>query len=217
VFNVSWAQSNRRSFPLLPPNHVCYPLTDGDVDRANAQIIDMIGNRAYQGGATDDSTVEFRFKGEKKWRVKLPNDFLVLPSPAAFVEEDISIEDQDAMLAQILQDAMFLEQLRGHPDFADYLEQERKLLEQLSNGGGSVDSIREGGSSSGIKGTSMSSAAKSKLFGLFNAFRSSKGESAFPRRRSSSQGYSSLSTEEDSPMTVELATFKSKTTSYKND
>ena len=56
-------------------------------------------------------------------RVQLPDDFLVLPDPNTYLFTDkYDEEDQDAMLAQLLQDELFLEQLRDHPDFEAYIE-----------------------------------------------------------------------------------------------
>ncbi len=48
--------------------------------------------------------------------VALPDDFLVLPSPEDYLgmsDDIMSIEEQDKLLSQMLEDAAFLEQVRS--------------------------------------------------------------------------------------------------------
>ncbi len=68
---------------------------------------------------------------KKKWRTTLPDDFLVLPA-----ESFADPEYQDAMLTQMLQDEMFIEELRNHPEFNEYLQQEREMMKAYARGEG---------------------------------------------------------------------------------
>jgi hypothetical protein len=73
-----------------------------------------------------------------RWRHELPADFLALPT--AVSSEDgrtyrTEEEYNDALVSQMLQDELFLEELRSHPEFNDYLEQERRIMAHYQAGG----------------------------------------------------------------------------------
>ena len=65
-------------------------------------------------------------KVARKWRNPLPDDFLILPNGHEKLTSQQ--EYQDAMLAQMLQNELFMEQLKSHPDYMAYVEAERRAL-----------------------------------------------------------------------------------------
>ena len=68
----------------------------------------------------------------KRWRTKIPDNFLVMPIDAIGPSTDQEL--QDAMITQMLQDELFIAELRQHPEFNDYIEQERRIMNAYARG-----------------------------------------------------------------------------------
>jgi hypothetical protein len=118
------------------------------------------------------------------WRHTLPDDFLAVPGSSApggavtSTSQEQMVED--AALAEMLSNEMFMEQLRSDPEFAAYLGQEAAYLDGLHGD----DPRAEAGDKKSMKErlSTMGTGMKRRFANLASKFRrNDKGASRTPR------------------------------------